>query len=97
MILYRRRPRPDDFSERMGEGNDGSFMMEQVSSLPVLEMTDDEQNTKVVETSIPLLDQHIALVKEYSPWWLPGAGGILAVGLKFYDPLFKSKYSNSGS
>ena len=80
----------------MGEGNDGKFMMDQISSLPVLEMTDDEKNTMAVATSIPLLDQHIALVKEYTPWWLPTAGGILAVGLRFYDPLLEYFDLNSG-
>ena len=70
--------------------------MEQVSSLPVLEMTDDEQNTKVVATSIPLLDQHISLLKEYSPWWLPTAGGILAIGLRFSDPLLEYIDLNMG-
>ena len=80
----------------MGEVNDTQLMMEEISAFPGLDMTNEEQNTKERTTSIPLLDQHIALVKEYSPWWLPGAGGILAVGLKFYDPLLEYFDLNSG-
>ena len=80
----------------MGEVNDTPLMMEQMSASPGLEIANEEQNTKEGTTSIPLLDQHISLLKEYSPWWLPGAGGILAVGLKFYDPLLEYFDLNSG-
>ena len=38
-------------------------------------------------TTVPILDQHIAIIKENSRWWMPAAGGILAIAMRFYDPL----------
>ena len=80
----------------MGEVNDTQLMMEQISAFPGLDMTNKEQNTSEETTSIPLLDQHISLLKEYSPWWLPTAGGILAIGLRFSDPLHEYIDLNMG-
>ena len=36
--------------------------------------------------STPLLDQHIAFVKQHSSLWVLPAG-VLAVGLRFYEPI----------
>ena len=80
----------------MGEVNDTPLMMEHISATPGLEITNEEQNTKIGTTSMPLLDQHISLLKEYSPWWLPTAGGILAIGLRFSDPLLEYIDLNMG-
>ena len=80
----------------MGEVNDTPLIMEQITATPGLEITNEEQNTKEGTTSIPLLDQHISLLKEYSPWWLPTAGGILAIGLRFSDPLLEYIDLNMG-
>lgn len=76
--------------------NDGQLMLEQISSFPVRDIIDDGQHTKEVTTSLPLLDQHILLLKEYSPWLVPTAGGILAVGLRFFDPFMEYIDLNSG-
>ena len=50
----------------MGEVNDTPLIMEQISATPGLEITNEEQNTKIGTTSMPLLDQHISLLKELS-------------------------------
>ena len=47
-------------------------------------------------TFIPLLDQHVSVVKEHSTWWLPAAGGVLAVALRFGEPILEYIDLNSG-
>ena len=80
----------------MGELDDTQFMMDQISAFPGLDMTTERQNTREGTTSLPLLDQHISLLKDYSPWLLPTAGGILAIVLRFSEPLLEYIDLNSG-
>ena len=70
LFYHRGRPQqPANFSQRIGETEDDSLMMEHAA------------------TTVPILDQHIAIIKENSRWWMPAAGGILAIAMRFYDPL----------
>ena len=80
----------------MGEAIDTDDMREQSDSLPSLDQLEDIDVMKEKTTSLPLLDQHISLIKEHSSWWLPTAGGIIAIGLRFYDPLLEYIDLNSG-
>ena len=80
----------------MGSAADTKIMETQTTSLPLFEQLDEVEDMKEKTTALPLLDQHISLIKEHSSWWLPTAGGILAVGLKFYDPLLEYIDLNSG-
>ena len=38
------------------------------------------------DNSTPLLDQHIAVIKQHSSLWVLPVG-VLAVGLRFYEPI----------
>ena len=80
----------------MGSAAGKEVMERQTMSLPLFEQLSEVEDMKEKTTALPLLDQHISLIKEHSSWWLPTAGGILAVGLKFYDPLLEYIDLNSG-
>ena len=80
----------------MGEAIDTDDMREQSDSMPSLDQLEDIDVMKEKTTSLPLLDQHISLIKEHSSWWLPAAGGILAVGLSFSDPILEYIDLNTG-
>ena len=80
----------------MGEAIDTDDMREQSDSLLPLDPLEEIDVMKEKTTSLPLLDQHISLIKEHSSWWLPTAGGIFAIGLRFYDPLLEYVDLNSG-
>ena len=80
----------------MGEAIDTDDMREQSDSLLPLDPLEEVDVMKEKTTSLPLLDQHISLIKEHSSWWLPTAGGIFAIGLRFYDPLLEYVDLNSG-
>ena len=80
----------------MGDTGTGQFMNEDTTSLPLGDLVDMGHTMKEETTFIPLLDQHISVVKEHSSWWLPAAGGILAVVLRFGDPILEYIDLNSG-
>ena len=42
--------------------------------------------TKIEDKSTPLLDQHIAVIKDHSSLWVIPVG-VLAVGLRFSEPI----------
>ena len=42
--------------------------------------------TRNEQRPTPLLDQHIAVIKDYSSLWVIPVG-VLAVGLRFYEPI----------
>ena len=95
-IFFRRRPPLGNFSERRGDSVNEHFKNDDTQSLPLGHLTNMGQNMKDETTLMPLLDQHILLVKEHSTWWLPAAGGILAVALRFCDPILEYIDLNSG-
>ena len=71
-------------------------MGQQISSLSLNDQMDNIEEMREKTTSLPLLDQHVSLVKEHLSWWLPAAGGILAVGLSFSDPILEYIDLNTG-
>ena len=80
----------------MGDTGGADNTGQQISSLPSIDQMDNIGEMREKTTSLPLLDQHVSLVKEHSSWWLPAAGGILAVGLSFSDPILEYIDLNSG-
>ena len=80
----------------MGDTANDQFIHEETMSLPLSNLAGMGQNMKEETTLIPLLDQHISVVKEHSTWWLPAAGGVLAVALRFGEPILEYIDLNSG-
>ena len=80
----------------MGDTGGVDIMGQQISSLSLNDQMDNIEEMREKTTSLPLLDQHVSLVKEHSSWWLPAAGGILAVGLSFSDPILEYIDLNTG-
>ena len=80
----------------MGDTGNVDITGQQISSLPSIDQMDNIEEMREKTTSLPLLDQHVSLVKEHSSWWLPAAGGILAVGLSFSDPILEYIDLNTG-
>ena len=92
----RQRPQQANFLRRMGGTGDADIMDQQMSSSSLIDQMDSVEDMREKTTSLPLLDQHVSLVKEHSSWWLPAAGGILAVGLSFSDPILEYIDLNTG-
>ena len=80
----------------MGDTGTGQFMNEDTTSLQLGDLVDMGHTMKEETTFIPLLDQHISVIKEHSTWWLPAAGGVLAVALRFGEPILEYIDLNSG-